>query len=480
MSILYIITNTFGDNLFTIKPGALNGPGGIDTDSDLRLYGQGSTVYGEGVNENLYRLTENFACPEKAGTPGTPQDESDLGPGNGINNPINGQPWYNTTTKQLMVYDSVGGQFTSSGGTVVSATPPASPLEGDLWYDTTVPQLKIYDSVAVAFISVSLKYLLLDGTAPMTGDLDLGTVNNIINLAEPANPQDAATKFFVDALRTDVLTGGLLDGLYINATVDDTMDANLTLATTKTIKFGAVPTMTFNVGNGVVANGADVLFANAGLLAANANVHVHIAATGTGNFIVSQGSLTVGAQTDLFTVEKTGRIKANTTSYETLVDANDVLTNKKYVDDEISAAGTGFGIPIGGIIMYSGLFSAIPANFALCDGTSGTPNLTDKFVYGTNTEGQLEATGGFADAVNVQHNHAFTGNLLPPHDHTLVTHGDSGVGWADSAGQLAEATISTSSDTAGTPSGTVELNGISGTDRNIPPYVKLAYIQRLS
>lgn len=38
------------------------------------------------------------------------------------------------------------------------------------------------------------------------------------------------------------------------------------------------------------------------------------------------------------------------------------------------------GAPTGGIIMWSGTIASIPAGWALCDGTSPTPDLTDKFI----------------------------------------------------------------------------------------------------
>ena len=37
-------------------------------------------------------------------------------------------------------------------------------------------------------------------------------------------------------------------------------------------------------------------------------------------------------------------------------------------------------MPAGGIIMWSGTIASIPAGWALCDGASGTPDLTDKFI----------------------------------------------------------------------------------------------------
>lgn len=38
------------------------------------------------------------------------------------------------------------------------------------------------------------------------------------------------------------------------------------------------------------------------------------------------------------------------------------------------------GMPTGGIIMWSGTIASIPAGWNLCDGSNGTPDLTDKFI----------------------------------------------------------------------------------------------------
>jgi len=42
--------------------------------------------------------------------------------------------------------------------------------------------------------------------------------------------------------------------------------------------------------------------------------------------------------------------------------------------------------PTGGIIMWSGTIATIPTGWALCDGTSGTPDLRDKFVVGASVD----------------------------------------------------------------------------------------------
>jgi len=116
-------------NSFVIGPGELNGPAGLSRQSDLRLFGFGSLKWGEGIDQNLYHILENFACPRKTGTgvagspisdiltagspivyydesihPVMPKDENDLGIGNGITTPVVGQFWYDTTSRTLFIY----------------------------------------------------------------------------------------------------------------------------------------------------------------------------------------------------------------------------------------------------------------------------------------------------------------------------------------------------------------------------------------
>ena len=67
-------------------------------------------------------------------------------------------------------------------------------------------------------------------------------------------------------------------------------------------------------------------------------------------------------------------------------------------------------IPVGGIIIWSGAATAIPAGWRLCDGTSGTPNLRDRFVVGAGTTYAVGATGGAATV-------ALTEANLPSHTH---------------------------------------------------------------
>lgn len=137
--------------------------------------------------------------------------------------------------------------------------------------------------------------------------------------------------------------------------------------------------------------------------------------------------------------------------------------------------------PIGAIIMYNASFASIPSNWQLCDGTNGTPNMTNKFVYGTNTEGQLKDAGGSANSIVVSHNHTFSGSALPSHTHTAQSIiNTQNTGPLGGSGSAKDSAIITDGASAGTPTGTISTDGSSGTNANIPPYIKLAYIQRMT
>ena len=110
-----------------------------------------------------------------------------------------------------------------------------------------------------------------------------------------------------------------------------------------------------------------------------------------------------------------------------------------------------FLMPSRGIIMWSGTAADIPTGWALCDGTGGTPDLTDRFILGAGKTYQPGATGGAATATpSVTAGNAKTGlslataapggtagatgtgigiqgttldgNTLPNHNHTFSSH----------------------------------------------------------
>lgn len=103
-------------------------------------------------------------------------------------------------------------------------------------------------------------------------------------------------------------------------------------------------------------------------------------------------------------------------------------------DVVIAAAVGGAGsVPVGGILMWSGLIANIPATWAFCDGTLNAPgpDLRDKFVVGgkqdsggvvkTNIEGALSQSGGATGHLHSAHaNLTHAGGAVA--DHTGLTH----------------------------------------------------------
>lgn len=80
-------------------------------------------------------------------------------------------------------------------------------------------------------------------------------------------------------------------------------------------------------------------------------------------------------------------------------------------------------VPSGGIIMWSGIVSTIPAGWVLCDGNNNTPNLKDRFIMGAGGgyPGGLVAannTGGLASVT-------LTAAQLPAHTHPITDNGHS-------------------------------------------------------
>jgi len=139
-------------------------------------------------------------------------------------------------------------------------------------------------------------------------------------------------------------------------------------------------------------------------------------------------------------------------------------------------------VPNGGILMWSGTIATIPQGWFLCDGTNNTPDLRNKFIYGASTEDDVKTTGGSADAVVVEHDHnaSFAGSYLGGHNHGIASY-SSGIGAYGSHYSLGTLRHKvTQNVSAGRPSGSVSIsqNGESGVDKNLPPYLKIAFIMK--
>jgi len=155
-----------------------------------------------------------------------------------------------------------------------------------------------------------------------------------------------------------------------------------------------------------------------------------------------------------------------------------------------SVTETTGAVPVGGIIMWSGAVSSIGSgtllNWRLCDGSGGRPDLRDRFVIGasgdTGTGYHPRDPGGNANAAVISHSHTASssgGN----HDHTYKRTVNFSSGGGDASNVRApfqESNTSTTGSGSHSHTITVSTEGESATDRNLPPFLALAYIQRIS
>lgn len=162
------------------------------------------------------------------------------------------------------------------------------------------------------------------------------------------------------------------------------------------------------------------------------------------------------------------------------------------------------GVPTGIISMWSGSISSIPAGWALCDGTKGTPDLRNRFIIGASTDvggvsntavtGANTKLGGSKDAIVVSHTHTQAAHSHGGSTSWLGDHAHN-YQWTVNSAQLAPGaswyslpyqqfatsfagghnhSISTDSQQPA-----ISSAGQSGTNANLPPYYALAYIMKL-
>jgi microcystin-dependent protein len=76
-----------------------------------------------------------------------------------------------------------------------------------------------------------------------------------------------------------------------------------------------------------------------------------------------------------------------------------------------TAAAVAAAFPAGGIILWSGSIASVPSGWALCNGSSGTPDLRDRFIVGAGSTYAVNDTGGFNTVT-------LTTAQMPTHTHT--------------------------------------------------------------
>jgi hypothetical protein len=259
MAGINIVDNTDGTLTITVPPGGLDGPGGETSNSDLRIYGVGTMLWGEGINENILRVAENWACEEKSASPGTPQDSTDLGPGFGVNNPLEGQLWYNKSNEKVYFWNGTSWKL-------VGAINPALPSYGDLTFVAGSgpcgnDQLEVYNGSS--WVSVALHYLPLCG-GTITGTLTIDGTGSLdttgpVNVNGTLTTSGSTVNLNSASINTDVGSTLTVNGPLVT---NSTLTVNGPISTFNTITTDATSTLT---ANGIVTTN-NTLNANGGIV----------------------------------------------------------------------------------------------------------------------------------------------------------------------------------------------------------------------
>ena len=171
---------------------------------------------------------------------------------------------------------------------------------------------------------------------------------------------------------------------------------------------------------------------------------------------------------DLGDVNTTGAANGKILKY-------DLSTTSWIVADDLNSGGSGGGSsdPVGTIVAWSGGSNSLPTGYQLCDGTTPVttelqlvvgvgntvPDLRDRFIIGAGSNYNVDDKGGSKDAVVVDHKHTTSvdgGHVIPGVGGNSYSYGG--------AGTYASTIFSMNNE------------GVSGTDKNLPPYYALCYV----
>jgi microcystin-dependent protein len=175
------------------------------------------------------------------------------------------------------------------------------------------------------------------------------------------------------------------------------------------------------------------------------------------------------------------------------------------VDDLHDRIDNEGGVPVGAIMMWSGTIDTngnpvvsgtSDTNWHICDGTSGTPDLQDRFIVGSGSNYAIGAAGGAATVTldisqMPSHRHHYSGTTSTAGAHTH-TYSDIHIPVGDSSSMTSGShdcandhwvtdhrTTSSAGDHSHTFSGDTDSQGDDAAHENRPPYYALAYIMKV-
>jgi hypothetical protein len=357
----------------------------------------------------------------------------------------------------------------------------------------TLATLTVTNTLNVGTLSsTTISAVSLSGTLTTASQPNITTIGTLGSLGVTGNVTSG-----------NVITGSLyVSGIiYSNNQINtqDIITANISASSgiTGTLRTNAQPNVTslgtltsLNVSGNVVAGNISVSRVEGQLVtSAQPNVTslgtltgLTVSGTLTGNTI--SGTLTTASQpniTELGTLTSLS-VSGNTalSGVVTAPTAANGTSNTQVATTAFVATSVASGIPTGVIVMWSGSVASIPAGWLLCNGSSGTPDLRDRFIVGAGSTYNPGNTGGSANAVVVSHTHTASSSVTDPgHAHSYVA--PSGFDNGGLGGSVVDTIVSATTGTAVTGisvSTTVNSAGVSGINANLPPYYALAYIMK--
>lgn len=213
----------------------------------------------------------------------------------------------------------------------------------------------------------------------------------------------------------------------------------------------------------------------------------HISASGEVHGLIGADGDVVGTAATQTLTNKTIAYAGNTltgvvgeSDTQTLTNKTISATSNTLTDIGDTSIASGFGlIPVGAITLWSGSVPSIPSGWALCDGSSGTPDLRDRFVVGAGGAYAVGATGG-QDQVTL------TVAQMPAHRHAIdegslstaagFEHGHATSGTGPRLSRTPSHPASGSVNQSDENSGFLYDTGGDQPHENRPPYYALAYI----
>jgi hypothetical protein len=425
----YTLTTSDGSLVITIPDGQ------FDNTTSLTLPGPNAVGYGQFLDQNILQLLENFA--------------SNTSP---VGENVQGQLWFNKSSKTLNVFTGDQGYLPVSG-IIVSTSQPVNANAGNTWYDTTRNQYFFFDGANWTLIGPTYtKAQGVSGAIPTSvGDASLvGVSHNILELkfgdlvlgilnGDTAFVPTPAMVGFPRIFHGLTLNNNLFPGndqFYTNANTAAYLPVDPTIVGIQTNVSTLTSTVVTNLAttnaNIVTANNAVVSYVNNQISATNsawtanatvqeieisqlrANINsanVSITSSWTANAISQQiqiNSLVAGAYSNsnaaAYLATNSGQITAPTQAYNT---SNTAVATTAFVQSVF---------PRGMIMMWNSTAATIPTGFQLCNGTNGTPDLRGQFIVGStgDTTGAY-FTGNSGGVTGV----ALSVNNLPTHTHDL-------------------------------------------------------------